>query len=118
MKTRYAKIPVYTTKDGSVIRELMHPDIHGCQNQSLAEAEIPPGSVTLLHRHLRTEEFYHILSGQGIMCLGNEQFAVESGDTICILPGTLHQIQNTGEECLKILCCCCPPYSHADTQLI
>ena len=26
MKTRYADIPAYVTKDGSVIRELLHPE--------------------------------------------------------------------------------------------
>jgi hypothetical protein len=27
--TRYADIPAYVTKDGSLIRELMHPALHG-----------------------------------------------------------------------------------------
>ena len=43
MKTRYADIPAYVTKDGSVIRELLHPDHHGNRQQSLAEATVPPG---------------------------------------------------------------------------
>ncbi|MGE0084035.1 MAG: cupin domain-containing protein [Desulfococcaceae bacterium] len=118
VKTRYAEISVYTTKDGSLIRELMHPDVHCCHNQSLAEAEIPRGTITHMHRHVRTEEIYHILSGNGIMSLGTEYFAVESGDTVCIRPGTPHRISNTGEEPLKILCCCSPPYSHEDTELL
>jgi hypothetical protein len=29
MKSRYADIPAYVTKDGSEIRELMHPAVHG-----------------------------------------------------------------------------------------
>ncbi len=118
VKTRYAEISPYTTKDGSLIRELMHPGVHGCLNQSLAEAEIPQGTVTLLHRHVRTEEIYHILSGIGVMYLGNESFGLEIGDSICIRPGTPHQVRNTGAESLKILCCCSPPYSHADTELL
>ncbi|MEZ4528685.1 MAG: cupin domain-containing protein [Desulfobacterales bacterium] len=118
VKTRFTEIPAYITKDGSLIRELMHPNLHACHNQSLAEAEIPPGSLTRLHRHVHTEELYHILTGNGLMHLGDERFAVESGDTVCIRPGTPHQIRNTGETSLKILCCCCPPYSHEDTQLL
>jgi hypothetical protein len=35
------------TKDGSGIRELMHPDRHGNRNQSLAEALVPPGTQPL-----------------------------------------------------------------------
>jgi len=42
IKTEYNKIVSYTTKDGALIRELMHPDIHGNSKQSLAEAIIPP----------------------------------------------------------------------------
>ena len=37
MKTRYADIPAYITKDGSTIRELMHPSVHGNRLQSLAD---------------------------------------------------------------------------------
>ena len=42
MHTRYADIPVYRTKDGSQIRELMHPEHHGNRTQSLAEAIVAP----------------------------------------------------------------------------
>lgn len=35
VRTRYPDIPVYETLDGSEIRELMHPAVHGNVNQSL-----------------------------------------------------------------------------------
>ena len=54
IKTEYSKIQPYATKDGSIIRELMHPNVH----------------------------------------------------------------ENTGTVPLKILCCCAPPYSHDDTELL
>ena len=31
MHTRYADIPAYVTKDGSEIRELLHPSLHGAR---------------------------------------------------------------------------------------
>ena len=34
----YRDIEPYVTKDGSEIRELMHPAVHGNEKQSLAEA--------------------------------------------------------------------------------
>ena len=34
----------HETLDGSEIRELMHPAVHGNVNQSLAEARVSPGS--------------------------------------------------------------------------
>ena len=51
LKTEYGKIDPYITKDGSIIRELMHPAIHGNSGQSLAEATVPAGGQTMLHKH-------------------------------------------------------------------
>ncbi len=118
LKTRYAEIPVYTTKDGSLIRELMHPAVHGNRQQSLAEATVAPGSRTALHRHALTEELYHVTSGRGLMTLGDARFEVGAGDTVQIAPGTPHCIEALGTEPLRILCCCTPSYSHEDTELL
>ena len=116
--TRYDGIEAYVTRDGSLIRELLHPAVHGNAQQSLAAAEVAPGMTTRLHLHIRSEELYHITAGQGLMTLGAEQFAVAVGDTICIPPGTAHCIRNTGAHALRILCCCAPPYAHEDTVLV
>ena len=77
--TRYDDITPYTTKDGSIIRELMHPSIHGNMNQSFAEAEVPVGVSTILHVHMQSEEIYHITAGQGMMSLGGKEFQVGWG---------------------------------------
>ena len=116
--TTHAAIPAYITKDGSEIRELLHPSAHGNANQSLAEATVPPGGRTLRHCHRMTEELYHVLSGRARMTLGDEQFEIRPGDTVCIPPGTPHALEVLGAEPLRILCCCSPAYSHADTELI
>lgn len=108
----------YVTRDGSEIRELMHPSVHGNRSQSLAEATVAPGQTTRLHRHVVTEELYHFTAGTGVMILGEERFAVHPGDTICIPPGTAHCVENTGSDPLVILCSCSPAYAHDDTELL
>lgn len=118
MRSTYRTIASYQTRDGSEIRELMHPAVHGNRNQSFAEATVQPGATTALHKHRSTEEIYHIASGIGVMTLGDERFAVAVGDTICIAPGTPHCIANTGDAPLRILCACSPAYSHEDTELL
>ncbi len=117
-KSALPDVMPYITKDGSEIRELLHPALHAVHKQSLAEAFVPAGVTTLLHRHAITEEIYHITQGHGLMTLGGEKFAVKAGDSIAILPGTPHCIENTGKAALHILCCCAPAYSHADTELL
>jgi len=116
--TSHSEIPVYMTKDGSQISELMHPSLHASQNQSLAEAMVPAGTTTHLHRYYNSEELYHITAGGGIMRLDEEEFEVKTGDTICSAPRTAHCIRNTGTEDLVILCCCSPAYSHKDPEIL
>ena len=116
--TNYQEIVPYTTEDGSTVRELIHPEVHGNSNLSVAEATVPMGICTKAHIHKHTEEVYHITRGSGVMRLGEQHFKIEEGDTICIRPGMPHSVENTGTSSLKILCCCSPAYSHEDTVLL
>jgi mannose-6-phosphate isomerase-like protein (cupin superfamily) len=118
LHTHHRDIEGYITMDGSTIKELMHPSKHGNTNISLAEATIPPGRSTILHIHQKTEEIYHIFQGRGCMQVDKNVLEVEKGDTICIPQNTPHRITNTGEENLRLLCCCAPAYSHEDTILL
>ncbi|HIJ79038.1 MAG: cupin domain-containing protein [Desulfobulbaceae bacterium] len=118
MRQRYQDCQPYLTKDGSTIRELIHPNLQpGCR-QSLAEASVPANSATLLHCHKSSEEIYFITAGAGAMTLGDRKIMVHQGDSILIRPGTPHKIENTGDSTLKILCCCTPPYAHHDTEIM
>lgn len=116
--TRYAEVAPFVTKDGSIVRELMHPAAHDNRNQSLAEAIVAAGQRTLRHRHHASEELYHFTAGSGVMELGGERFAVAAGDTVHIAPGTPHALINTGKEELRLLCCSSPAYSDTDTELL
>lgn len=118
LKTSRDEISPYITKDGSEIRELLHPAHHGARNQSLAEALVPAGCTTLLHWHEITEEIYHVTRGTGIMTLGSNRFPIGPGDSVLIPPGTPHCVTNAGETELLILCCCAPAYAHDDTVLL
>ncbi len=116
--TQYENIPAYVTKDGSIIRELLHPNSSATCNQSLAEAIVEVGQTTVLHCHNLTEEIYHITQGVGLMRLSETTFSVAVGDSIVIKPGTPHNITNIGADSLKILCASSPAYSHDDTVLL
>ncbi|MEO8103375.1 MAG: cupin domain-containing protein [Betaproteobacteria bacterium] len=118
MKTAYGDIAPFITRDGSLIRELMHPTQHGAGAMSFAEATVSPGETTRLHLHQAAEEIYHLTQGSGSMRLGDAEFDICRGDTITIAPGTPHCVTNTGGEPMKILCVCHPPYADDDTRLL
>jgi dihydrofolate reductase len=113
-----SEVVPYLTRDGSIIRELMHPGVHGNRGQSLAEALVPPGATTRLHRHRGSEEIYYFIEGRGVMELGAREFPVAAGDSVAIPSGTPHRVANTGDTVLRILCACAPPYAHDDTEIL
>ena len=110
-----SEVPAFETKDGSEIRELLAYRNSAIRNQSLAEARVPVGGSTLEHFHPRAEEIYFITAGSGKMRIENETRDVKIGDAIAIPPGKRHKLWNTGNETLKLLCCCAPAYEHGDT---
>jgi mannose-6-phosphate isomerase-like protein (cupin superfamily) len=116
--TNIDRVPAFTTKDGSEIRELLAHRNSCIRRQSLAEARLPPGASTTPHFHPDTEEIYYILAGRGRMRIGGELREVGPGDAIAIPPGAEHEITTLGNETLRFLCCCAPGYEHEDTVLL
>ena len=113
--TNLESVPAFTTKDGSEIRELLAYRNSAIRNQSLAEARLPVGAATQEHYHARTEEIYFITHGTGRMRIEEELRDVRAGDAVAIPPGKRHKLWNTGQEPLRLLCCCAPCYEHSDT---
>jgi len=103
----------FVTKDGSKIRSILDRTNAPVENQSLAEASVPPGASTQRHYHKVSEEFYFILEGTGQMEIDGQARDVGPGDAILIPCGAWHTI--TAREPLRFLCCCAPPYAHEDT---
>jgi mannose-6-phosphate isomerase-like protein (cupin superfamily) len=99
----------FTTKDGSTIREYLHTAA-----QSLAEASLSGHASTRRHHHAKSEEIYLVLEGGGELEVAEEVRPVSAGDAILIPPGSPHRL-TAGEDGVRILCCCVPPYSDDDT---
>jgi mannose-6-phosphate isomerase-like protein (cupin superfamily) len=112
-----AELSPFVTKDGSEIRELLAHRNSGIRHQSLAEARLPVGGSTQEHYHIKTEEIYYITSGTGRIRIEGETREVRAGDAVAIPPGRKHKLWNTGQETLRLLCCCAPAYEHEDTVI-
>lgn len=111
------EVPPFITKDGSEIRELLAHRNSAIRNQSLAEARLPVGGATQEHFHPRAEEIYYLTHGTGRIRIENETREVKAGNAIAILPGQKHKLWNTGNDVLRLLCCCAPAYEHIDTVI-
>jgi mannose-6-phosphate isomerase-like protein (cupin superfamily) len=111
------EVSAFITKDGSEIRELLAHRNSAIRNQSLAEARLPAGGSTQEHYHAKAEEIYFITQGTGRMRIEAAIREVKVGDAIAIPPGQRHKLWNTGNETLRLLCCCAPGYEHDDTVI-
>lgn len=115
---RFDEASPFITLDGSEIREVAGPVSLPTAHQSLAEATVPPGGETDEHVHRTSEEIYAFTSGMGRIRVGGEERRVRAGDCVVLPPGTPHKLVNDGTEPLRLLCCCAPPYSDADTVIV
>jgi mannose-6-phosphate isomerase-like protein (cupin superfamily) len=59
------------------------------------------------HNH-EQEEIYHILTGEGEMCVGDEARMLRTGDVVYIPSGAFHQLTNTGKSPLEFIYCYSP----------
>jgi quercetin dioxygenase-like cupin family protein len=109
LRNRDRDASAFTTKDGSTIREYFHTG-----GQSLAEASLTARDSTQRHYHARSEEIYLIVEGGGELEVDGDVRIVASGDAILIPPGSWHRL-TAGEDGVRLLCCCVPPYSDDDT---
>ena len=55
-----------------------------------------PGGIYEAHEH-QTPMFYHVISGRGIMRVGDEERVVGPGAWVHTPPGLKHYTENTGE---------------------
>lgn len=102
------------TPHGSEIRPLMDRTTSPVTQCSLAEETLPPGKSVTPHHHQVLEEIYYILSGSGVMTIGDESQAVSAGDAIYIPKHHQHTLTNTGDEDMTILLVCGPAFYFED----
>ena len=112
-----AKAAVIETPHGSELRPLIDRTTTSVSQCSLAEETLPPGATVTRHHHDVLEEIYLILSGSGLMQLGDDQSIVVTGDAIFIPRGTPHQLTNTGTDPMRIVLVCGPAYYHEDHKV-
>lgn len=81
---------------------------------SAAFAEVDIGATSPRHWHEQTEEMYLILSGTGVMILGDDRVPVGPRDCVSIPIRLVHAIGNTGTVPLRMWVVTSPPYTDGD----
>jgi mannose-6-phosphate isomerase-like protein (cupin superfamily)/2'-5' RNA ligase len=108
----------FVAGDGSVLRELLHPDkVNVAIRYSLAHARVAPGESTKAHR-LRTAEVYYILRGRGRMHIDAEMTDVDANCAIYIPPGSVQRISNIGKDDIIFLCIVDPAWREEDEEVM
>ena len=78
----------------------------GLERVGLSLLRVPAGKESFVfHRHNVEEEFAFVLSGKGVVDIGDETFDLGPGDFVGFPAGShAHHIRNTGAEELVYLC--------------
>lgn len=79
---------------------------------SIARVRVVPGVTTRWHRLKETFERYFVISGRGLVGVGEQPpQEVTAGDIVLIPPMCRQRITNIGSEDLIFLAICTPRYS-------
>ena len=62
-----------------------------------------PGQTAKLHTHVREEKTYLVLSGEGVVQVGEEAHRVRTGHLVHCPIGVPHGATNDGQENLRLL---------------
>jgi len=108
----------FIAQDQAIVREIVSPRNSSVKNQSFAEITIPPGSSVLEHYHIKTEELYFVISGEGQMFIEGEFRTIGKGDAVVILPGQRHKVSNNGKIDFVMFVTCAPAYQDEDQIII
>jgi mannose-6-phosphate isomerase-like protein (cupin superfamily) len=109
-----ARARIINTAHGSEIRPLIDRTTSGVTQCSLAEETLPPGCAVTPHHHREIEEIYYIVSGNGLMTVGDETREVEAGDAVYVPRGQRHTLENTGNQPITLLVACGPAFFYED----
>ncbi len=108
----------FVAGDGSLLRELLHPDKAKIDiRYSLAHARVPPGQTTKRHR-LATSEVYYIIEGSARMTIDDESRTVGPGCAVYIRPQAVQSIENTGTRDLVFICMVDPAWRLEDEEIL
>jgi len=93
-------------RDKTVLRDtyfLVDPENGPSQILKMGYTTIYPTGTTTGHAHEHMEEVYFVISGEGVMVVGDEEFPIKPGDGLYVPPGEYHTTYQRGNLPLQVL---------------
>jgi quercetin dioxygenase-like cupin family protein len=90
---------------GRQMRWLVNRDRLHAEHLSVCTIRVAPGEkVKPAHSHPNGEEAIYIIRGSGRVIVDGEVDAVSAGSMVLFPQGSVHMLQNTGGEEMKVIC--------------
>lgn len=95
------------------LKIVMSPETTDTKELTYLVSIIPSNSTTCSHAH-DVNEIMYVASGRGDCIIGGRKSTVQSDSVIFAPKKVEHEIKNTGEETLKLICVFFPPLKPVD----
>lgn len=109
----------FIARDGAAIFELFRGNDLVPQKMSIASGYLKPKQKAIPHFHKVSEEIYYVISGFGLVRVGETEEEIGEGDAIYIPVGAVHALENLSQTReMKVLAISSPPYQDNDIFFI
>jgi mannose-6-phosphate isomerase-like protein (cupin superfamily) len=75
----------------------------GTQGAELFRDTMPPGTSTGVHVHHQADEFFYVVSGQGLALLDETELPVGADDIVFVPRGHDHRVKSSGPAPLELV---------------
>ena len=108
----------HISHDGATVYELNSLKERTNSNIGIAVGYLKGLKKAKQHYHIKSEEVYFVIRGEGTIKLDDKDENIGKGSLIYIPQNIHHSLKNTLKQPLEILCLSSPPYSKGDFILI
>jgi mannose-6-phosphate isomerase-like protein (cupin superfamily) len=100
-------------------RRVLTPEVFTTNWSYVDHMVVPKGASAPKERHEGVEEFYYVMSGEGVAHIGNESAPIYSGDAIPVQFNEVHSFENMGASELELMVVGIARVKNAlDTQIV
>ena len=98
------------SRPGRFMKWLITNELTGANHLSAVLIRVPAGeTVKPAHSHPDGEEVIYIIRGSGRVFIDGQVDPVREGSAVLFPRGSVHMLQNNGQEEMKVICFFAPP---------